>query len=153
MEDPIRKLSRQLEAAQSTLKELQATTDFNAFTAQASACDKRDQLAYISAVRSLQDRRARTQYFGDSRIFGEPAWDILLDLYVHEFDEEAMSLGRACISSRGSRVTAELWLKLLEEMGLIVLKGDRSDGRKTVIRLTPKGKESMTRYLTTTSVG
>jgi hypothetical protein len=143
----ITKLSQQLDAAQHTLEELRSASDCDAYPALKTSPEHRHRSAHEVAVRSLAGRRARSRYFGSAQIFGEPAWDILLDLYIRQADSENVSFKSVVVSSGGSAATAGLWLKLLEERQLILSEDDPVNEGCMLIRLTPEGKESMTRYL------
>ncbi len=104
--------------------------------------------ALDEANQIYQSRRARDQSFPHPQIFGEPAWDILLDLYIRQARGEAVSVKSATIGSAASASTALRWLKVLEEEGLISSHGDASDNRRRLVSLTPEGFERMTRHLT-----
>jgi DNA-binding MarR family transcriptional regulator len=92
-------------------------------------------------------RRARARHFGDRSLFAEPAWDIMLKLYVHHVKNEPVSVKSACIGSGVSASTALRWLNALEAEGLICFELDPADQSRKLIRLTPGGFESMTRCL------
>lgn len=143
----IKRLSEQLDAAQHTLEELRVISGCDAFPKRAALPEYRHQVAYDAAVRMLAERRARSGYFSDPKIFGEPAWDILLDLYIHQFQNDDVSVKNACIGSGASANSALLWLKLLEERGMIFTDDDPTDDKRKLVRLTSEGYESMTRYL------
>lgn len=104
--------------------------------------------ALDEANQIYQSRRARDQSFPHPQIFGEPAWDILLDLYIRQARGETVSVKSATIGSAASASTALRWLKVLEEEGLISSHGDASDSRRRLVSLTPEGFERMTRHLT-----
>lgn len=143
----VTKLSHQLDAAQHTLEELRSASDCDAFPALKTSPEHRYRSAYEAAVRSLAGRRARSRYFGGSQIFGEAAWDILLDLYIRQTDSENVSFKSVVVSSGGSAATVHLWLKQLEERQLILSEDDPGNEGCRLIRLAPEGYESMTRYL------
>ena len=52
------------------------------------------------ARKLFADRRKRSDSFaGHDDLFGEAAWDILLDLYVQEATERAVTVGNLCAGS------------------------------------------------------
>lgn len=104
-------------------------------------------LSYAIAVRSYEDRRARMRHFRDHQIFREPAWDLLLDLFIRQTRGEQVSVKAAAIASGVPATTALRWLKALEDGKLISIEGDNKDGRRKSIRLTPSGYEIMEHYL------
>jgi DNA-binding MarR family transcriptional regulator len=91
-------------------------------------------------------RRKRTAIFADSELFGEPAWDILLDLYIAHGEHKPVSVSSACIGSAVPPTTGLRWLGVLAEQGLIVREHDANDQRRVLVRLTPKAIEAMDRY-------
>ncbi|QEA14995.1 MarR family transcriptional regulator [Novosphingobium ginsenosidimutans] len=91
-------------------------------------------------------RRSRGDYF-DEYLFAEPAWDILLDLYVAHVDEIRISVTSACLASSSPSTTALRWVAILEGQGLVKRTGDKADQRRTWVALTDLGVQKMTNYL------
>ena len=50
-------------------------------------------------------RRKRAALFGNPDLFGEPAWDILLDLYIAAGEGKPVSVSSACIGSAAPATT------------------------------------------------
>lgn len=100
------------------------------------------------AMQAYRDRRRREQVFGDASLFGEPAWDIMLDLFVAAAQEKRIAVTSACIGSAVPATTALRWIKILEDRGLIEREVDEGDARRTFVRLSPRGCELMEDYLT-----
>lgn len=94
-----------------------------------------------AAEQMLADRRRRNQVFaGYTEGFGEPPWDMLLNLYV--VDEGSDILPDLLIAKvQVSATTGRLYLRWLESEALIVsdLAG---------VRLTSRGRELMELFLT-----
>lgn len=91
-------------------------------------------------------RRRRASFFrGD--LFGEPAWDMLLDLYAHTKLRTKISVSSVCIGSGAPMATALRYVALLTREGLIHRENDERDARRSWLTLTPKGLESMRDYL------
>ena len=88
-------------------------------------------------------RLIRARVFGDDGLFGEPAWDILLDLYLAETDGKQLSVTAACIGSAVPASTALRWIVVLEERGLVARRGDPRDARRIFLHLTDRGRERM----------
>jgi DNA-binding MarR family transcriptional regulator len=98
------------------------------------------------ASRLYDARRGRDRLFND-KLFGEPAWDMLLALYclpARGLILTATSLGYAANvpPSTGTR-----WQKLLLDQGLIKRGPDISDGRQQLVALSDTGRSLMERYL------
>lgn len=58
------------------------------------------------ARRFYRSRRLRPRVFSDDALFGEPAWDMLLDLFIAEADGKRLSVTAACIGSAVPTSTA-----------------------------------------------
>lgn len=91
-------------------------------------------------------RRERDTIFDNSEIFGEPAWDILLDLYVAFVEDKRVSVSSACIGSAAPSTTGLRWLRVLAEEGLIVREHDPDDQRRVMVRLSEAGIKAMDAY-------
>jgi hypothetical protein len=98
------------------------------------------------AIGEYRRRRARAEFF-DSGLFSEPAWDILLDLFVAAIDGIRVSITSACIASSCAPTTALRWISVLESQGLVVRSGDPRDQRRSWLTLTEKGHQRMCSYL------
>ncbi len=91
-------------------------------------------------------RRQRVTIFDDTELFGEPAWDILLDLYVACAEDKKVSVSSACIGSASPPTTGLRWLGVLADKGLIVRERDPADQRRVLVRLSDKGLAAMDAY-------
>jgi DNA-binding MarR family transcriptional regulator len=81
-------------------------------------------------------------------LFGEPAWDILLDLYVWH-GRKRVSIGSACIASNMPQTTALRWITALEAEGLVSRSADQKDGRRIFLALTDRGLSDIEAVLAT----
>lgn len=98
-------------------------------------------LAWISI------RRNRDAIFGSS-LFADPAWDMLLDLYVNYVRNKSVSVTSLCLASEVPTTTALRWITVLEGSGLIRRLADPNDRRRSYILLTETGIEKMEAALT-----
>lgn len=92
-------------------------------------------------------RRRRVALFGKQRIFGEPAWDLLLDLYIAEQEGKRLPVTSACIGAAVPTTTGLRWLGILERSGLLVRENDPRDARRTYVRISPQAQAAMSRFL------
>jgi DNA-binding MarR family transcriptional regulator len=103
--------------------------------------------AAATTARALcNQRRLRDRCFG-AELFRDPAWDILLDLYVAAELGRKISVSSACGASGVPAATALRWLTKLEKVGTIVRIPDGSDGRTVHVELTPVALDKMTGLL------
>ncbi|WEK47231.1 MAG: MarR family transcriptional regulator [Candidatus Andeanibacterium colombiense] len=106
-----------------------------------------DSPAWRIAAQRLYDERKRRADFFPAMMFGEAAWDMLLDLYVAEKRNELISITSACVASNAPATTALRWIRMLEEQELATRFADERDGRRNFIRISERGYALMTAYL------
>ena len=96
-----------------------------------------DRLAEIAA-REYRARRSRERYF-DRTLFGEPAWDILIDLFIQQSSGKTVSVTSAAIASQVPVTTALRHLAMLQRAGLVERMRSAADARVKLLRLTREG--------------
>lgn len=114
--------------------------------AVSAAGDGRDLALAVFAERLYQERRRRSRHF-PPHLFAEPAWDILLDLFVNAVRKRAISITSACIAGGIPATTGLRWLGLLEKEGLLVRETSGDDARVTWVRLSDRGMQAVRAYL------
>lgn len=101
----------------------------------------------IATLRSLiNSRRLRDRFFRDAR-FGEPAWDILLDLALAWFEKKSVSASSVCIASGVPMSTAMRWINEMVEVKLIERWIDPTDGRRNLVQIAPATRLAMLHYI------
>lgn len=123
--------------------------EFDRPTRRKSALRDQD-MWLVLAQEQYEHRRQRASVFPGA-IFGEPAWDMLLDLYMSEKRGERISVSAACIGSACPPTTALRWIKELETIGFISREKDGADARRTFLYLTQNAYERMTTYFASIS--
>jgi len=119
---------------------------FDAQSAEIQAPTTREPVALTLARVLYAERRRRDRSFpGD--IFGEPSWDILLDLFIARSEGHRVPTTSACIGAHVPPTTALRWLRLLEGHGLVEREEDERDGRRTFVRLSTKGMDLVGKFL------
>jgi len=114
----------------------------------AAALVRRQRLALTLAREFYAGRRRRARYLSVD-LFGEPTWDILLDLYVAAREGRRVPTTSACIGAHVPPTTALRWLRILEMRALVEREDDGRDGRRTFVRLTDRGRAVMEAFLGT----
>lgn len=102
---------------------------------------------YIELVeRIYRSRRDRERLFDDG-IFADPAWDLLLDLFVRSERNEQVSISSACHAASVPEATALRYLKALTEKAYIERISHPNDKRSTTLKMTPLGRNLMMEWL------
>ena len=95
--------------------------------------------------RILRQRQLRARFF-DGDLFGDPAWDMLLDLTAARAEHTRVSVTSLCIASGVPPTTALRWIGQMTEAGLLERVEDETDRRRAFIALTDKAADGMARY-------
>jgi len=98
---------------------------------------------YIRAI--LADRRNRARYF-DAELFGDPAWDILLDLTAAAVEGRNVSIMSLCIAANVSATSALRHIKVLQNRGLVERVADPLDQRRAFISISVASFEQMMQF-------
>lgn len=94
-----------------------------------------DAIEHIKPILELRARRQR--FFGDS-LFGEPAWDMLLELYEAKYRGRRVGVTSLCYGSGVPMTTALRWITNLERDGWVVRARDSTDHRRVWVDPTDK---------------
>jgi DNA-binding MarR family transcriptional regulator len=78
--------------------------------------------------------------------FGEPAWELLLSLYIVDSERRRLRTGELCKLAGLPLTTALRWLEHLRVNGLIKQLPHLFDQRATTIELSSKGRSDMDGY-------
>lgn len=95
------------------------------------------------AVSLYSLRRKRDAVAGTKGLFGEPGWDILLDLYIAERRRIEIQVSSVCLDAGVPSTTILRWIARLEADGLIYRVNDLADARRRFVRLTEQGQKIM----------
>lgn len=105
--------------------------------------------AYLLAEKAQLEyaKRRKRQQFVPSTILAEPAWDMLLELFMQYAGKARVSVTSLCIASACPTSTALRYIALLEDEGFVRREPAVHDKRMTFLELTDKGTLAMGRYL------
>lgn len=104
---------------------------------------KTDEFRLVRAIRRA--RRRRTEFF-NGKLFSEPAWDILLELYATHLEQRRISVSSVCHATEVPGTTGLRWLDALLREGLIEKSYDPLDGRRIYVGLSQRGLRAMSAY-------
>ena len=104
-------------------------------------------VALVSVARTLMaQRRARTQFMPPS-LFHEPAWDILLSLFIAQEEGRTLNVKHLVQLIDTAVTTSQRWIDQLTHMHLIDRIIDPDDRRKLEVALSDRGRAMLVPYL------
>lgn len=95
--------------------------------------------------RILEIRRTRRGFF-DSRLFADPAWDMILDLTVARAKHCQISVTSLCIASGVPPTTALRWINILVSEGIFERTNDDRDKRRAYISLSDDAADKVAAF-------
>lgn len=98
------------------------------------------------AERLYKGRRARERFF-PADLFAEPAWDLLLDLYIARHRKRIVTTSGACIAAGVPMSTGLRWLEKLEAASVIARTPSPADHRLVLVSLTDETVDRMSDLL------
>ena len=105
---------------------------------------------WLRAAEGARACREKRHDFFPSEFFGEPAWNILLDLFIVDLQGRHISVQDACLASGVPPTTALRYVGELERNDLLRRIADKTDGRRTFVQITTVGHNLMRQYLART---
>lgn len=105
----------------------------------------RDKRLAVAIRRLIRERKERDRLFPQV-FFGDPCWNIMLDVFVCELEGSATSVKSACLAARVPSSTALRWVETLCRKGVLQRWRDPLDGRRSFLRLSAESKERMVAY-------
>jgi DNA-binding MarR family transcriptional regulator len=102
-----------------------------------------DRSATVRCARQLLGlRRLREEMLGGS-LFADPAWDLLLHLYVESAAGRRVAISELCAAAKVRPTTGLRWINLLVEAGLLEKSDDPADARRVFVGFAPGAEEAL----------
>ena len=108
-----------------------------------------DEKLKVIALWLYSERVYRSAQF-DPSLFGEPAWDMLLDLFIQKVDGKRVSTGSLCLGANVPHSTGLRYIAHLEDSGLVFRSTPADDKRVMIVDYTEEGYSRMRQYLSLT---
>ena len=101
----------------------------------------------LSNARITVNRRIlRRQLIGAEDLFGEPAWDMLLDLFIHEYQGETLSMFAMCAGTGVPMSSAMRLAQKLCDAEILRRVPDPNDRRRSLMKIEPAIAHRMRAY-------
>jgi len=110
----------------------------------AAAQDEKNMVDYIRGLLRTEAKRSK---LGGGALFGDPAWNILLDLLLARLEKRAVSVSSACIASGAPTSTALRLIKKLITDDVLYRIQDERDGRRSFLGINENVEKMMLDYL------
>lgn len=120
----------------------QASPAGNALPASAKAMITAD------FIRGLLRNEAKRRSLAGGMLFGDPAWNILLDLLLAKLEKRTVSVSSACIASGAPTSTALRLINRLIEDDILYRIQDEQDGRRSFLGISTDIEQGLMDYLT-----
>lgn len=145
VEDLIRDLSTRLGAIAGEFGSRADQIIASGKPALSKAPDQRvDLVARATELQTI--RRARRKFF-PLDLFHEPAWEMLVALFIVYETDHSMNVKQLVGRSDAPATTSQRWIDHLYKSGLINRVTDTEDRRRIDISLSERGHDAMTKYL------
>lgn len=102
----------------------------------------------LDAARLLLEQRRRRRDFLPEELFHEPAWDMLLALYLAWYEGQTMNVKTLVGTSDAPVTTSQRWIDHLAKLNLVTRVVDPTDRRRIEVSLSQHGLVAMEAYLT-----
>jgi len=99
------------------------------------------------AERLYQERRRRDDYF-PSGLFGEPAWDLILALFIAREEGRRLTIAEAYEAATVKPAAGRRLIARLERTGMVARTSGQEDRRKRFVQLTATAADRLRDYLT-----
>ncbi|HEX8621188.1 MAG TPA: hypothetical protein VF718_04395 [Allosphingosinicella sp.] len=102
-------------------------------------------MVLAAAAEACAARRRLYSLFG-RRLFCDPSWDILLELFVSTLEGRKVTVSTACMAACAPTTTALRHIAYLVQEGLVVRRPHPADARSTYLELTGPAVAKLTQY-------
>lgn len=100
----------------------------------------------LNARKHYQSLRYRNQFFGNPELFGDPGWDMLVDLFIAIEEGRRLTAAELCAEAGVPLSTAYRWLTLMESRGLVVRSLSENNLQQSTVIISAQAREDMKRF-------
>ena len=114
---------------------------------EAPVGEENDEAALVDYAETVLEQRRMRRQFLPGELFHEPAWDMLLALFVSRDARLPMNIKALVSMSDAPVTTSQRWIEHLHKLKLIDRVTDPTDRRRVEISLSYTGDQQMKAYL------
>lgn len=103
-------------------------------------------IALENARIAMHRRLLRQQLIGAPELFGDPGWEMLVDLFIHECEGKDLSISSLCVTPSIPMSSALRLVQKLCDAGILRRVPDPLDGRRSIIKLEPATAHRLRAY-------
>lgn len=108
---------------------------------------ERGRSSSLDMAQTLIDQRRMRRRFLPDDLFHEPAWDMLLALYLAWHANKVMNVKTLVSAADAPVTTSQRWIDHLAKLGLVTRVVDPTDRRRIEVTLSQTGLEAIDGYL------
>lgn len=139
----LEKLREDVERIARTVRTLTGDVGRSRDQASMSELEARDRAREVR--QKIRARRLRDKFF-DSKLFADPAWDILLDLYAAHLEGREVSVSSLCIAAATPPTTALRWIATMTDANMLTRRPDDRDKRRCMVSLSDAALDAIEQY-------
>ncbi len=109
--------------------------------------DALDEDALADRAREMMAQRRLRRHYLPAELFHEPAWDMLVALFVSHRDDQPMNIKSLVAMADAPVTTSQRWIEHLHKLKLIDRVIDPTDRRRVEVSLSHGGYEAVKAYL------
>lgn len=103
--------------------------------------------ALAAYIREILRKESKRREIGGGELFGDPAWEMLLDLLLAKIEGRLVAVSSACIASGAPMSTALRLVRRLVAEGVLCRLPDKHDRRRHFLAINPKLEQPLVNYL------
>lgn len=99
--------------------------------------DASDPIALANAKATLRRKLLRQQLLGYPELFGDPGWEMIVDVFIHELERKQLPVTSLCVTAGIPMSSALRLAQRLVDAELLIRVPDPYDGRRSFVKLGP----------------
>lgn len=128
------------------ISESKNNNESSAYSSENTNSPDEPEISEISHEALINTIKLKEKFFPES-LFGDPCWEMLIDLGISHIERRSVSVSSLCIAAGIPQTTALRRISDLEKIGLVRRSKDPEDGRRIYVHLTDVGLNRFYKFL------